>query len=299
MRIAAIGEVLWDVFPETERLGGAPFNFSAQATRLGHEVRFVSAVAEDARGRRILDRMRELGLSTEFVGLVGNPPTGMVDVRLDAAGKPDFHLRRPAAYDAVRLDQPALKRLRDWQPNWLYFGSLHQIYPEVRDLTRSLMSALTGARKFYDVNLRPPCYTRELIEALMAAADVVKLNDDEAVELDAMFGFDARPIAAFTAHWMEKFGWQAVAVTRGAQGSAVRIGREYAEVPGFRVQVMDTVGAGDAFAAAFLHGLSHAWPPPACAEFANRLGAVVASKAGATPEWMMEDCCRLGVETRS
>lgn len=293
MRIVAIGEVLWDVFPEMERLGGAPFNFSVQASRLGHEVRFVSAVGDDARGLLITERMRELGLSTECVGTVDGVATGMVSVQLDAAGKPEFTLQRPAAYDAVRLSSDALERLRAWAPQWLYFGTLHQIYPEVRALTARLMQTLDGARRFYDVNLRPPCYTRELIEAMLAAANVVKLNDDEAIELDAMFGFGSRPIEEFTAHWMEKFGWQAVAVTRGAKGSAVRIGGDYAEPAGFAVHVVDTVGSGDAFAAAFLHGLSQGWDARACGEFANRVGAVVASRAGAIPEWTMEDCARL------
>lgn len=293
MRIAAIGEVLWDVFPERERLGGAPFNFSVQASRLGHEVRFVSAVGDDARGRLILERMGELGLPAECVGTVSEFATGMVSVQLDEAGKPEFTLHRPAAYDAVRLTEDALERLRVWAPDWLYFGTLHQIYPEVRELTARLMATLRGARRFYDVNLRPPCYSRELIEAMLAAANVVKLNDDEAVELDAMFGFGERSIAAFTAHWMEKLGWQAVAVTRGAKGSAVRIGQDYAEPAGYTVDVVDTVGSGDAFAAAFLHGLSQGWDARACGEFANRVGAVVASRAGAIPEWTMEDCARL------
>ncbi len=289
MRIVAIGEVLWDLFPESERLGGAPFNFCVQARRLGHEVRFVSAVGEDARGRLILERAGELGLDTELVQRVGGAATGVVSVRLDEAGKPDFHLQRPAAYDLVRLDESELARLDSWRADWMYFGTLHQIYPEVREVTARLAGGLAGAKKFYDINLRPPCYTRELLEELMAAADVVKLNDDEAVELDAMFGFEARSIAEFAEFWMGKLGWEAVAVTRGAKGCAVRIGGDYAEPAGFAVKVADTVGAGDAFAAAFLHGLSQGWDARKTGEFANRLGAVVASRAGAIPEWNFKD----------
>ncbi len=288
-KIVAIGEVLWDVFPESERLGGAPFNFSVQAVRLGHDVRFVSAVGDDARGLAILDRAREFGLRTDYVRVVGGLATGMVSVRLDAAGKPDFYLHRPAAYDLARLDAGDLDALRDWRPDWMYFGTLHQIDPDVRELTVRLMRTVAGAKKFYDVNLRPPCYSRELLEDLLHAADVVKLNDEEAATLDAMFGLGARGLSEFMADWQERCGWEAVAVTRGAKGCAVRIGRDYAELAGFAVQVVDTVGAGDAFAAAFLHGLAQGWDACKAGDFANRVGAVVASRAGAIPEWMFQD----------
>lgn len=289
MKIVAIGEVLWDVFPSSERLGGAPFNFAAQACRLGHEVQFVSAVGDDERGRLILERARALGLHTEFLATVREHATGMVSVTLDEQGKPSFHLHRPAAYDAVRMSDEAIARLQAWQPDWLYFGTLHQIYPEVRALTARLAQALPAAKRFYDINLRPPCYSRELLEALLPLANVVKWNDDEACEVDRMFGFEDRPLSAFTAHWQARYGWDAVAVTRGPHGCAVRIGDDYAEAPGIAIQVADTVGAGDAFAAAFLHGLSEGWDAMATGEFANRLGALVASRPGAIPEWSLEE----------
>lgn len=289
MKIVAIGEVLWDVFPSSERLGGAPFNFAAHASRLGHQVQFVSAVGDDDRGRLILHRAHELRLRTDFLQTVSDPPTGMVSVALDEQGKPTFHLHRPAAYDAVRMGDDAIERLQAWQPDWLYFGTLHQIYPEVRTLTARLAQALPAAKRFYDINLRPPCYSRELLEALLPLANVVKWNDDEALEVDAMFGFAPRPLREFTAHWQTHYGWDAVAVTRGPHGCVVRIGGDYAEAPGVPIQVADTVGAGDAFAAAFLHGLSQGWDAMAAGGFANRVGALVASRHGAIPEWSTEE----------
>ncbi|MGB9612510.1 MAG: PfkB family carbohydrate kinase, partial [Bryobacteraceae bacterium] len=103
MRIAAIGEILWDVFADAERLGGAVFNLAAHARRLGHEVYFISAVGDDVRGRAALKRMRELDLATRFVRVVAGRPTGTVSVWLDSDGQPDFTIHRPAAYDFAAL----------------------------------------------------------------------------------------------------------------------------------------------------------------------------------------------------
>jgi len=273
MRIVAIGEVLWDVFEGSEKLGGAPFNFSVHASRLGHHVTFVSAVGDDSRGRRALACARELGLDTAFIRTVRGAPTGAVSVRVDPTGQPDFTIHRPAAYDAVSLDAADLGRLAAIQPDWLYYGTLHQAEAAARAQTRQLAEALPGARRFYDINLRRHSYTPELVAELLAAS-----------------------LCDFTRSWLRQSAWTAVAVTRGALGCAIRIGTDYAEPPGYAVKVADTVGAGDAFAAGLLHGLSERWNAHRTGDFANRVGAVVASRPGGVPAWTMEDCRRLDRE---
>jgi fructokinase len=290
MRIISIGEVLWDVFEDSEKLGGAPFNFAVHASRLGHEVTFVSAVGDDERGHAVLTRASQLGLRPDFIQTAPGAATGTVSVRIDFAGQPDFTIRRPAAYDALRLDRADLRRLAAIEPDWLYYGTLHQAEPAARAETKKLAEALPGAKRFYDINLRRHSYTRELIAELMATAHVVKLNDDEAVAVGSMFGCRHGSLSEFTEFWSRKFGWSAVAVTRGPRGCAIRIGRDYAELPGYTVKVADTVGAGDAFAAAFLQGLSQGWDGNRTGDFANRVGAVVASRPGGVPMWSMEDC---------
>jgi fructokinase len=294
MRIVSIGEVLWDVFEDSEKLGGAPFNFSVHASRLGHDVTFVSAVGDDARGRTVLARASELGLRSDFIQIAPGTATGVVSVRVDSAGLPDFTIHRPAAYDALRLDAAAVKRLASLQPEWLYYGTLHQAEPASQAETRKLAEALPGSRKFYDINLRRNCYTRELLSQLMPSAQVVKLNEDEAAAIDSMFGCRHESFSEFTGFWSHKFGWDAVAVTQGAKGCAIRIGADYAEAPGYAVTVADTVGSGDAFAAGFLHGLSQGWNTKRTGDFANRVGAVVASRPGGAPMWSIEDCWSLG-----
>jgi fructokinase len=272
MTIVSIGEILWDVFADSERLGGAPFNFAVHARRLGHEVLFVSAVGDDDRGRLALAQAAELGLSTAFIRTVPGVPTGAVTVFVDGAGQPAFTIHRPAAYDRVR---PDITRIAAAQPDWVYFGTLLQTDTEAREEVRRLLDAVPAARKFYDVNLRRNCYNPGLVRQLSSRADAVKLNDHEAAEFP------------------ELAAGRLVALTRGEHGCSVRVGDGRAECPGYRVAVADAVGAGDAFAAAFLHGLSHGWSAAKIGDFANRLGALVASRAGAVPDWSAAELMEL------
>jgi fructokinase len=289
VRIVSIGEVLWDVIGDKEYLGGAALNFAAHAARLGHTVFFVSAVGRDKRGRRVLERMAEIGLSTRYVHEVETHPTGVVTVELDPGGVPRFTLHHPAAYDAPELTKGDVAELLSPKPDWIYFGTLFQMSPQAKQLTYRLIDSHCGARLLYDVNLRKDSYTAPLVRELMGRAQVVKLNEDEATSIDQMFGRASRSLEDFCRTYANEFGWQSACVTRGEKGCAMLVEGEYVEVGGYAVQAQDTVGAGDAFAAAFVHGLSLKWPPAEIADFANRVAAIVASRPGGTPSWTLEE----------
>ena len=275
MKIVVIGEILWDVFGSTEHLGGASFNFAANARRLGHEVIFISGVGDDERGNRALARMEALSLSTHYVRRVPGQPTGIVTVGFVSSQEPVYHLHRPAAYDFVELDQP------NFAPDWIYFGTLHQMAPRARSVTHELIASNPSARRFYDINLRPDSYTPELINYLMQLAHVVKLNEAEVREVERLFDWRSHSLEDFCRSSVARFGWQAVCVTRGAAGCAVLIGDTYVAAPAYQVQLADPVGAGDAFAAAFLDGLHKGHAPAEIADSANRAGALAASRSGA------------------
>lgn len=296
VKIVAVGEILWDVFPTggqtIERLGGAPFNFAVHAMRLGHEVRFLSAVGDDQRGRRALMEVEALRLPAGFIQRVSGSPTGEVTVTLNA-GQPEYAIHRPAAYDRWRLDGGDLARVVEFQPDWIYFGTLHQLDPRAKSVTRRLIDAAPRAKRFYDVNLRVNSYTPELVRELMQLASVVKLNDDEFAIVAKVFQWHSSGLEDECRKAARAFGWDAVCVTRGARGCAVLIGEEYAEAEGYRVSVADTVGAGDAFAAAFAHALGEGWSAARSADFANRVGALVASRSGGGPPWTLEECLAL------
>lgn len=289
MKIVSVGEILWDVIGKEEYLGGAALNFAVHAAKLGNTVLFVSAVGEDERGQRALDRLKELGLSTRFVHSLQTHPTGIVTVELDSAGQPKFTLHHPAAYDAPGLSDHELAELFSPQPDWIYYGTLFQMSPQAKALTYKLLDSAAGSRIFYDINLRKDHYNTGLLRELMPRAQVVKLNEEEAGSINRMFGRASQSLEDFCRSYAQEFGWEHVCITRGEKGCALLAGEEYLEAPGYAVSTRDAVGAGDAFAAAFLHGLGQQWPPAQIADFANRVAALVASRPGGTPHWTIEE----------
>jgi fructokinase len=250
----------------------------------------VSVVGDDARGHAAIESARGLGLPTEFLRMTPAAPTGVVSVSLDSEGRPSFAIHRPAAYDLLRLSPEDLNSLAKFEPHVVYFGTLHQTTPEVGALTRLVIEACPKARRFYDVNLRPHCYNLSLLEELLMLADVVKLNEDEAVELCRLFGLPFDSVRQFCEYWSGRCGWEIAAVTLGEKGCAILGDGEWVEAPGYPVHVRDTVGSGDAFAATLVHGLSMGWPLAEVADLANRVGALVASRPGAAPPWTIDEC---------
>jgi len=296
VNVISIGEVLWDIVGQEEHLGGATFNFSAHLSRLGHRVSFISAVGADQRGQKIVERMSELGLSTEYLHIEKDHPTGTASVALAADGQPKFVLHRPAAYDFPELTAAQCDRLLSRPVDWIYFGTLHQIHAQARQLTADLLNRASSARSFYDINLRTDGYTPALIQELMSRASIVKLNHEEVEAIARMFNTRHESLEEFCRSYSGLYKWAGVCVTRGSSGCAVLMDGQYIEAPGYPVQVLDTVGAGDAFAAAFLHGLGKGWPTPEIADFANRVGALVASRRGAIPDWTIAEADALGTK---
>jgi fructokinase len=293
MKIISIGEVLWDVIGEFEHLGGAPFNFAAHIGRLGHEVLFVSAVGADERGDRVLQRMQDMNLSTRYVARLTEYSTGHVTVSLDSARQPTFVIHRPAAYDVPCLTASDFDSLLSPSPDLIYFGTLQQMSPHARELTLRLLQANPQACRFYDVNLRTGSYEAALVRELLAHTTILKVNDQEIDEMAHLFGEHYSSTERFCSEYSEQFGLEAVCVTHGAQGCSLLLHEEYIEAKGYSVSVVDTVGAGDAFSAAFVHGLSQKWPAVGIADFANRVGALVASRAGAIPWWTVNEAYAL------
>jgi fructokinase len=282
-----VGEILWDVIGSDEYLGGAPLNFGAHARKLGHEVMLLSAVGDDERGHRALELLRKRGMSTEFVQVLPGQNTGTAEVYLDSEGKPTFRIVRPAAYDFVDLSRNDLRRIAELQPQWIYYGTLYHMSAQAMSSTLKLLEAVPTAKRFYDVNLRDGHWSIGAVEELSAHATVVKLSDAEAESLDVPIQAEGQgtSVEEFCRRWMAQYGCEIMCVTFGERGSSILKDGTYSEVPGYRVQVADTVGAGDAFSGAFLHGLEQGWDPQHIGAFANAVGALVASRSGALPEW--------------
>ena len=280
--ILALGEILWDLFEDGRRLGGAPLNFGAHARQLGHPVSLISALGADALGTEAAARIGSLGLDCRFVQTGPSLPTGTAGVRIGPDGSPQFKILRPAAYDELEVTDETIELLGRSRPAWFYFGSLFAATASGRATLGRLIDVLEPARRFLDLNLRPGSAAPDLVTELLGLADVVKLNSEELDQVQALTGLP-RSLERFCEAAVHRFGWQALAVTRGDRGCAIWADGIYKEAPAHPVTVVDTVGAGDAFSAAFVHGLSQRWPATRIADFANRKAAAVAGQAGALP----------------
>jgi len=287
-----VGEVLWDVFPESVRLGGAPLNFAAHVARLGHDAILISGLGNDELGDRASKEIAELGLPADRLCKSARYKTGTALVTLDKEGQASFRIERPAAYDDIWLNAADLRNLGNLDPSWLYYGTLLASTKHGMATLQELLKALPRASRFYDLNLRSGFESADVVSQLIAAADVVKLNEAEAHAVSAILGLPEEP-ESLCRQGAERFGWRAACVTLGERGCVIFNDGEFVHAEGHSIEVADTVGAGDAFAAAFLHGLINGWPVQRIASFANRVGALVASRPGAIPAWSVAEAVAL------
>lgn len=280
--IVGLGELLWDLFPDGQRLGGAPANFAYHAFLLGNRGIIASRVGNDALGREALQVVNQSGLPTAHIQIDPAAPTGTVQVKLGERGQPDFSISSNVAWDKL-----------DWTPAWqqlagqadaVCFGSLAQRSPQSRDtIRRVLQSTREDALRIFDVNLRQSFYSAEVLSESLKLANVVKLNEEELPRLATLLGLGGGSQEQATRRLVQEFDLELACVTRGSRGSLLANSSRVVEHPGFQVPVVDTVGSGDAFSAAVAHCLLRKAPLEVVSEAANRLGAWVATKPGATP----------------
>ena len=286
----AFGEILWDCLPSGRHAGGAPFNVCAHLSQLHCSAALISSVGQDPLGDEILQVAIDKGVDTQFItrARVGLP-TGTVIVTVDAQGNATYDLVQPVAWDEIRVPQPVLDAVA--QARAFVFGSLAGRSPyNLEQLDRLLASE--GPVKFFDVNLRPPFADPKLVLDLAKRADVIKLNDDEVGRLAAWLRTgataaatprDAESLSDACARVADETATRRICVTRGPDGAALWEGGHLTCVPAPHVEVRDTVGAGDAFMAGLMRGLTSGVETRRVLESACRLGAFVASHHGATP----------------
>lgn len=294
MSILCVGEILWDRFQDgAEALAGAPLNVATALERLGEQTTLISAFGRDEHGDRALQQLRNLGFDTSFIQTVEAAQTGMAEIQLDGRGNPSYAIARPAAFDYLSMSTGALERLALLAPEWLYFGTLAQTSPQNERLLSTLTEFFPHISCFYDLNLRRNHWDFSLVERLTKRATILKLNREEAERLFSMALSEPFSLERFCAEWSRRYELYAICITLGSEGCAVFSKGSLQVYPGFPASVVDTVGAGDAFAAGFLHGLRCRWSMDRIARFSNALGSIVASRATAIPEWSIRDIDRL------
>ncbi len=291
----AFGEMLWDCLPTARHAGGAPFNVAAHLAQLGVSASLLSAIGHDALGDELLQLAQSKGIGTQFVGRArAGLATGTVQVTLDASSNASYEIVEPVAWDEIALSADALQAVRLSQA--LVFGSLAVRSPHNLAQLHRLLD-LSGPMKFLDVNLRPPFADPARVLDIAQHADVIKLNEDE---LGLLAGWVEKGevaesgVAAGTPPSMEALASDCttlaratnttrLCVTRGAPGAVFWDKGRVVSAAAPPVQVRDTIGAGDAFMAGLVVGLTRKWETARVLEAACRLGAYVAGQDGAAP----------------
>ncbi|AMV38119.1 carbohydrate kinase family protein [Planctomyces sp. SH-PL62] len=280
-KILAVGEVLWDLLPGGKQLGGAPANFAYHARAFGADARIVTRVGDDDLGREVLERFRALGLPTDTVEVDAEAPTGTVSVDVDAAGQPRYTIHEDVAWDRIEAGPTAMAHAAE--ADAVCFGSLAQRSAKSREaIARIVAATRPDALRILDVNLRPPFVDREVVERSLGMANVLKLNDEELGVLAGMFGLAGSPREIVEA-LAGRFGLRLVAVTRGTAGSLLFAEGRWSDRPGTPVEVVDTIGAGDAFTAAMTMGLLAGRPLDEINRRADAVAAFVCTRPGGTP----------------
>jgi fructokinase len=287
--ILGIGEVLWDLLPDGPRLGGAPANFTVMAARLGDHAILLSRIGRDELGGKAIEQLNPLPADTSLLQVDEAHETGRVTVAFDC-GEPRYTIHQPAAWDFLELTDSWLEVAE--RADALCFGTLAQRSQASRQTIQQLVTqSPASCLRVFDVNLREPFYSAEVIQRSLELATVLKMNDAEAPWILALLGLPVEDesgpgmLELCAKRLLREFpSLRLVAVTRGGQGSLLVSRTESHEHPGIPVKVADTIGAGDAFTASMTHSLLRGDSLAAVNEAGNRWGAWVASQAGAMPE---------------
>ena len=283
-RIVAMGDGLWDLFPDGPRFGGATANYACHASILGANVHMVSGVGQDERGEALLQVYQKHGVSTDLVQVLKDYPTGVVNVELTESGLPTFTIGENAAWEHWEWNQEIEGTVR--QADALYFGTLGKRGESSRKGIRRALAVVQDQNmpRILDINLRAPFYDDALIRESIALSSVLKLSDEElervaqACELNA-----SQSSTASLEELRSKFGLEFVVMTRGAEGAVLISEEGLVEQPGELATVVDTVGAGDSFTASMTLGLLEGKDYPQILKDACKVAAGVCSHAGAVP----------------
>jgi len=277
--VVCFGEVLWDVFHDEKKPGGAPFNVCAHLVRQKVSAVMISAVGSDAEGGELLDFVRKNDLTTDYIRELADLPTGTVFVKKDEKGDSKYTITQPVAWDNIPFDDGLMELVA--RSEFFIFGSLAcRSEGSRRTLLRLLEVAPCGV---FDVNFRAPHYDREIIEVLLKKSRIVKMNSEELEEIAGWY--DQRGAERENMKYLiDNFNIEQLFVTRGGEGAVSYDGSIFNEFGGFQVDVKDTTGSGDAFLAAIITKYLDGSDAGYSLKYACAMGAMVATRFGAIPE---------------
>lgn len=283
--ILCFGEVLWDRLPSGAKPGGAPMNVALHLNAIGLDAAIASSVGNDEAGQQLIDFLQNAKVDTSLVQTDNKLPTSEVLVHLDKNNNASYEICEPVAWDNIQLNDDLAEKAKN--SGLIIYGSLASRNKTTRETLLNLLD--NEALKLIDVNLRQPYDKQEVLEQLLAKSDIVKLNDDELCTFAGWNGIKSDTEKELIKWFVQHYKVEMLCVTRGEKGAAMFYENKLYEHPGFKVNAVDTVGAGDAFLAGLVAAFLQNKPASNALTFACATGAFVASKAGATPEYDMNE----------
>jgi fructokinase len=289
-KILCVGEILWDLLPEGARAGGAPMNVALHLKKFGVEVSFAGRIGDDNPGKVLKNHIEQQGLDTGLLQVDDKLPTSTVEVHLGPDGNDvRFEILDNVAWDRIILSEE-LKNAAS-KADVIIYGTLASRHSVTRRTILNILKT-NGCLKLIDVNLREPHYNKEVVEKLLESASMAKLNNDEIKVIAGWYGKDYGEKEL--AQWLsEKYHCEIICVTRGANGALIYKKGEFFEHSGFKVNVKDSVGSGDAFIAGFLAKYISGESMDRSLEYACATGALVATKTGATPDYGQSEIVKI------
>jgi len=280
-KIAAFGELLWDLLPSGKVLGGAPANFIYRINSFGDEGTLLSKVGNDQSGKDVRESLIRLGVSDENIQTDYEFPTGSVEVKIDEFGNADFNICTDVAYDHIEINSEMMEAFSE--ADCVCFGTLVQRYGISKNTLRELIHQSEGVVKFLDINLRRKCYTATSIEDSLLMANILKTNDEELKITKELLGLEQESLKDLAREVIENYNLDIVLCTLGSDGAFCLTRNLVLHYDaGYQVVLGDTVGAGDAFSAGFVHYYMNGFPIEEALRFGNASGALVATTTGAT-----------------
>ena len=279
LKAVCFGEILFDVFLEHKKIGGAPLNVATRLQALGGEVAMISAVGADSNGEKLTTYLNDLGINTTGIEVKSNYPTGIVNVILNEKGNASYDIQYPSAWDKIEISD--VSKIIVEQADFMVYGSL-----SCRDAVskNTLLELLAVAKyKIFDVNLRVPHYTKKNVLDLLYAADFIKFNDEELNEICEDLHSNRKSLEQNIQFIAEFTNTSTVCVTLGSHGAVLFHDNKFYHNCGYKVNVVDTVGSGDSFLASLIIMLLNGKDPQYAINFASAIGAIVAQNEGANP----------------
>ena len=279
--VAGLGEVLWDCFPDQQRLGGAPANFACHVSQFGIEAVPISCVGDDELGQKARSEIKSRGVDNDYVFQNSDHPTGTVKVTLDDDAKPSYSITENVAWDHIPSSPDLLTLAKKLDA--VGFGTLAQRGEESKATIQNVLAAMPDdALKILDVNLRGDYYSKEVLAESLELANVVKLSDEELPVIAKFFDLTG-DVDQQLKLLVEQFDLRLAAYTMGSDGSKLVSPAETDVAKAVKVKSIDSVGAGDSFTAALTAGMLHKLSLKKCNELANQVAAFVCSHNGACP----------------